>query len=105
MGDFNIRKNHAAFGRSLYYNLTGNFRDNNNLVSTEYISRTPVTTGGSTSNGFRPEWTQGQAGDAIDYIFVNDHFQVESYRVDRVVEGDVFISDHWPVVSIVSFTK
>lgn len=34
-----------------------------------------------------------------DYVFVNDHFKVKSYRVDRITEGKVFISDHWPVVS------
>lgn len=105
MGDFNIRKNHATLGSALYYNLTGVFKDNNSLLNSEYISNTPVNTGGATSNGFRPNWTVGQAGDAIDYIFVNDRFNVESYRVDRIMDGEVFISDHWPVVSILTFSN
>jgi endonuclease/exonuclease/phosphatase family metal-dependent hydrolase len=101
-GDFNIRKQHPTLGNALYYNLMGTFRDNNSLVNSEYVSRAPVTTGGLTSTGFSPEWPNRE-GYAIDYIFVSEHFQVDSYQVDRVMEGDVFISDHWPVVSKISF--
>ncbi len=36
----------------------------------------------------------------IDYIFVDDPFEVLSYGVDRVKEGEVFISDHWPVKAV-----
>lgn len=102
-GDFNIRKNHATLGSDLYDNLIETFESNNSLTNTQVISETPVTTAGSTSTGFRPEWTNGEIGDAIDYVFVNNHFKVQSYRVDRITEGEVFISDHWPVVSFLEF--
>jgi endonuclease/exonuclease/phosphatase family metal-dependent hydrolase len=103
-GDFNIRRNHPSLGNALYYNLIGTFKDNNSLLNTEYISKTPVTTGGITSTGFRPDWKEAEDGYPIDYVFVNQYFEVESYRVDRVMEGEVFISDHWPVVAVISFS-
>lgn len=102
-GDFNIRKNHATLGEDLYYNLIEELESNNYLISSQFISKTPVTTAGATSNGFRQEWTVGEIGDAIDYIFVNNFFSVKLYRVDRIMDGEIFISDHWPVVSIVNF--
>ncbi len=105
MGDFNIRKYHPVLGNGLYNNLMGIFRDNNSLVNSEYTSITPVTSGGATFNGFTFEREDELHGAAIDYIFVNDHFTVELYRVDRIIEGDLFISDHWPVVSIISFSR
>ncbi len=102
-GDFNIRKNHPALGSGLYDNLTETFKTNNSLTSTLFLSETPVTTGGATSTGFRENWTVGETGDAIDHIFVNGHFKVKSYRVDRFMKDNIFISDHWPVVSVMSF--
>jgi len=98
-GDFNIRKNHATLGSSVYDNLIVTLESNNSLINTQFISETPVNTAGSTSTGFSSDWTVGEIGDAIDYIFVNEHFKVKSYRVDRVMENGIFISDHWPVVS------
>jgi len=102
-GDFNIRKNHATLGSAVYDNLIETLKSENALTSAEIISEAPVTTAGSTSTGFRPNWTVGENGDAIDYIFVNGKFIVKSYRVDRIMEDEIFISDHWPVISILSF--
>jgi hypothetical protein len=34
----------------------------------------------------------------IDFIFVSPHFEVINAKIDRVKSGDLFISDHWPVV-------
>lgn len=98
-GDFNIRKNHANLGSALYENLIETLNSKNSLTNTLLIAEMPVTTAGSTSNGFRPDWTLGESGDAIDYIFVNEHFKVKSYRIDRIVKDSIFISDHWPVVA------
>jgi endonuclease/exonuclease/phosphatase family metal-dependent hydrolase len=103
-GDFNIRKRSSSLGGAMYYNLICGFKENNALTNTEYASMSPVSSGGATSNGFNPNWRE-RPPYAIDYIFSNDHFMVESYRVDHVMEGDVFISDHWPVVAYLSFTK
>ncbi len=102
-GDFNIRKNHTTLGSGLYDNLIEIFESNNSLINSLFISESPVTTAGATSNGFREEWKVGEIGDAIDYIFVNKHFEVKLYRVDRIMEDNVFISDHWPVVSVLNF--
>lgn len=101
-GDFNIRKQHPTLGNALYYNLVGTFKDNNSLVNSQEIARAPVTTQGLTSTGFNPDWPNRE-GNAIDYIFVSEHFQVHVYQVDRVMDGEIFISDHWPVVSKISF--
>jgi endonuclease/exonuclease/phosphatase family metal-dependent hydrolase len=98
-GDFNIRKNHETLGSAVYDNLIETLKSENALNSAELIAETPVTTAGSTGNGFRSDWTIGESGDAIDYIFVNEYFKVKSYHVDRIVKDSIFISDHWPVVA------
>jgi endonuclease/exonuclease/phosphatase family metal-dependent hydrolase len=98
-GDFNIQKNNATLGSAVYDNLIETLKSKNALNSAELITETPVTTTGSTSTGFRPNWTVGESGDAIDYIFVNEYFKVKSYRVDRIVKDSIFISDHWPVIA------
>ena len=111
MGDFNIRKKvregRSPLGKALYYNLIGTLADNNSLENSYSIARLPSTTAGSTgTRRFRRDASIiGPVGDAIDYIFVNDHFRVERYRVDRIMDGEVFISDHWPVVAEIYLTK
>ena len=102
-GDFNIRKNDNNRGSGLYDNLIETLKNNASLTNTLEITETRAENAGSTSTGFRPGWQVGEVGDAIDYIFVNDHFRVESYKVDRVMQDSLFISDHWPVVSVVYF--
>ncbi len=102
-GDFNIRQNHQTLGSGLYDNLIETLETNNSLVNTMVISEAPVTTGGATSTGFRQEWQIGEIGDAIDYIFVNEHFNVETYNVNRIMKDSIFISDHWPVEAVLSF--
>jgi endonuclease/exonuclease/phosphatase family metal-dependent hydrolase len=104
MGDFNIRKNHPSLGSDLYHSLIEVFKDNNSLLNSEYIAKKPVTSGGATSNGFSEDWIE-RPPYAIDYIFVNPHFYVEEYRVDHVKDGEIFISDHWPVVSKINYSE
>lgn len=107
-GDFNIRKNlkegQNAMIKALYYSLIGTFKDNNSLHNTKTISETPTKTAGSTGNQkfSRDSSYIGEPGEAIDYIFVNEHFAVKSYRVDRFMKGNIFISDHWPVISVIT---
>jgi endonuclease/exonuclease/phosphatase family metal-dependent hydrolase len=90
LGDFNIRK-----GSPDYDFMAGLFAESNGLANAEFISETPVTAAESTFNGFRHD-TEPRV---IDFIFVDDFFSVSFYRVDRVIENGIFISDHWPVVS------
>jgi endonuclease/exonuclease/phosphatase family metal-dependent hydrolase len=103
MGDFNIRKNHPDIGNELYSVLIDTFMGSNFLLNSEYISKNPTLSAGATFNGFRENWRDAPPY-AIDYIFVNESFDVNEYRIDHVTEGEVFISDHWPVISILSYS-
>ena len=87
-GDFNITK-----GSELYYDMLAQFYRNNRLQNAELISQAPVSGAHSTFNAFRED----VAARVIDYIFVDGHFRVDTYQVDRIMQDGVFISDHWPV--------
>lgn len=89
-GDFNIRKSSDD-----YNFMVNTFAENNELSNAETISKTPVVDADATFNAFRKDIDPR----VIDFIFVDNAFKVNSYRVDRVMEGNIFISDHWPVVS------
>jgi endonuclease/exonuclease/phosphatase family metal-dependent hydrolase len=91
-GDFNIAK-----GSQLYYDMLARFYRYGQLQNAELISADPVNDAYSTFNGFRDNATPV----VIDYIFVNNFFEVVSYHVDKIKKGDVFISDHWPVKAVV----
>jgi endonuclease/exonuclease/phosphatase family metal-dependent hydrolase len=93
-GDFNIRKNSEDYGY-----MADVFKDRG-LTNSELISEKPVNGGITTFNGFRMDMEPG----IIDFIFVSEGFQVNSYRVDEVIENDVFLSDHWPVVTEVTYS-
>jgi endonuclease/exonuclease/phosphatase family metal-dependent hydrolase len=95
-GDFNIRKESDD-----YYFMIDVFHQRNGLKNSELISRAPVTGAESTFNGFRTDSAPG----VIDFIFVNGNFEVDYYRVDEVIDNGVFISDHWPVVSRVVYSR
>jgi endonuclease/exonuclease/phosphatase family metal-dependent hydrolase len=87
-GDFNITK-----GSELYYDMLAHLYKNNRLHNVELIAENPVVDAKSSFNAFR----HGTSSRVIDYIFVDHHFEVIEYAIDRVKDGDVFISDHWPV--------
>ena len=90
LGDFNIRKESDD-----YRFMIDTFSENNGLSNAELISRAPVTGAESTFNGFRTDIEPR----VIDFIFVDNNLYVSSYRVDKVMENGIFISDHWPVVA------
>jgi len=90
-GDLNITK-----GPGLYEDMVTHLKNENALQNTELLSNSPVTNAQSTFNAFRDN-TEPRV---IDYIFVTNHFSVESYTVDIVKEGEIFISDHWPVKAV-----
>jgi endonuclease/exonuclease/phosphatase family metal-dependent hydrolase len=87
-GDFNITK-----ASELYYDMLEHFSDRNSLQNAELIARKSYTGEASTFNGFRDDIEPR----VIDYIFVDDSFIVEEYTIDKITDGDIFISDHWPV--------
>jgi endonuclease/exonuclease/phosphatase family metal-dependent hydrolase len=95
IGDFNIREdsNDYIFMADLYRR--------NGLYNAGSISKSPVAGPRSTFNGFRTDLDAG----VIDFIFVDENFEVNYHRVDDVIENGIFISDHWPVVSGLSFSR
>jgi endonuclease/exonuclease/phosphatase family metal-dependent hydrolase len=93
VGDFNIRE------ESDDYTYMANLYSRNGLRNTGTIS--PRTGLQSTFNGFRTDLDAG----VIDFIFVDENFEVGYHRVDEVIENGIFISDHWPVVAGISFTR
>jgi endonuclease/exonuclease/phosphatase family metal-dependent hydrolase len=96
MGDFNIRRNSDDY---MFMNRV--FTEHNRLTNAETISEAPVTGAESTFNGFRHDIEPR----VIDFIFVDGNFNVLSYRVDEVMENGIFISDHWPVIARVSYSR
>lgn len=94
LGDFNISK-----GSDDYFFMINQFSKNNSLTNAELISKTPVTNADATFSGFRTDVEPR----VIDYIFFDDSFEVNWYRVDKVIKDGVFISDHWPVVAGIEY--
>lgn len=89
-GDFNQRpdsRGHAV--------LTGPEVNTSLLVDSYTISAETPVGPSSTFNGFSDEPGSGR----IDYIFVRNGMKVLSHRTVEHKEGQVFISDHWPVVA------
>jgi endonuclease/exonuclease/phosphatase family metal-dependent hydrolase len=87
-GDFNI-----AQGSDLYNYMESHLKEQNKLQNAALVAQNIDSPADYTSNGFRDE--AGQR--VIDFIFVNDHFDVASYGVDQYKKDSLFISDHWPV--------
>lgn len=93
LGDFNIAK-----GSGLYTDMISHLQSQNNLRNAELISEATPENTETTFNGFRSETEPV----VIDYIFVNESFGVKQFSVDKVIEDEIFISDHWPVKAILS---
>ncbi len=87
-GDFNIARE-----SELYYDMLERFKDENNLQNAEMIADDTFEGEASTFNAFGRDIEPR----VIDFIFVSEHFRVEKYSVDKITDGEVFISDHWPV--------
>ncbi len=92
-GDFNIRQDSP-----LYKTMADHFRARSKLENAAMVAAQPVKGALSTFNGFRTDVEPR----VIDYIFVSPHFRVISYSVDEVMDGDVYISDHWPVWALLA---
>lgn len=87
-GDFNILK-----GSELYHEMLERYAQQNNLKNAELITGEAYNSDLGTFNAFRHEIDPR----VIDFIFIDDNFTVEKYSIDKVMDGDIFISDHWPV--------
>ena len=65
------------------------------LTDSARISRTPHTGGKMTFNGFGSE----KSDKVIDFIFVGPGVRVENHGYFPQIEGGLYVSDHWPVLS------
>ncbi|GAB3935939.1 endonuclease/exonuclease/phosphatase family protein [Larkinella terrae] len=68
------------------------------LSNTEKLSESPHTGGNSTFNNFQTR----QSGLVIDFIFVGPNVEVKRHDYLPILKDNVFISDHWPVLSRIS---
>ncbi len=89
MGDFNITEDEEP-----YKIITSPWRDAYSFQNAKSLSRSPHQGGNVTYNGFRDNF-----GRIIDFIFVSDGITVNSHRYLNVKEDEIFISDHYPVVT------
>lgn len=85
-GDFNARPESLAIER---------MTEDGFAVDSYTVSETPPAGESYTFNGWKDEPGEGR----IDYIFIRNGMRVASHRTHRVIEGGVFISDHWPVTA------
>lgn len=65
------------------------------LYNTHSITKTPHFGGESSFNGFG----SAKPNPYIDFIFATKQFKVEKHGFIQLKQGDVFVSDHWPVWS------
>jgi endonuclease/exonuclease/phosphatase family metal-dependent hydrolase len=86
-GDFNTPAGSAPYNR-----LIAGAGNQVRLIDAESLAET-VINGDVTYNAFDP----GFEGKRIDFIFVNDSFDVKMHAVNEVRKDSLFISDHFPV--------
>lgn len=92
-GDFNMPPESRA------YSILTESSVSHPLLSDSYIvSETKPEGPDWTFNG----WSDEPGKDRIDYIFVRRGMKVVNQSTIVKKEGDVFISDHWPVKAIIS---
>lgn len=91
-GDFNMLPESDA-----YATLTENGRKDALIMDSYLISETIPSGLTYTFNGFRDEEGEGR----IDYIFVSNGAEVVSHETPELKWGELFLSDHWPVVGVV----
>lgn len=94
-GDFNTTRGMETFSR-----IITSYEGFYSLWDAEKLAAGKVTGGDRSYNGFNDTIP----GRRIDFIFVNGYIDVLRHSVDEVKEGDVFISDHFPVTAKIRFT-
>ena len=83
-GDFNSNADFAG-----YKWLTASLQD------AAMVSRTPLSGGGISFNGFG---TDLQPGNKIDYVFVSPGLAVQSHRIVTDPYNGLYASDHFPIL-------
>ncbi|MBN1388399.1 MAG: endonuclease/exonuclease/phosphatase family protein [Bacteroidales bacterium] len=93
-GDFNMLP-----GSQAYTTLTEEGREGALITDSYLISETEPAGLAYTFNGFRDEEGEGR----IDYIFVSSDARVLSHEIKGPRQGELFLSDHWPVGAVLIF--
>ena len=93
-GDFNMEPSSRA-----YDILTEPGKSTPFLIDAYTISESPPEGPVQTFNG----WSDTGGNRRIDYIFVKNGARVRSISTLTRKDGDIYISDHWPVRAIISF--
>jgi len=90
MGDFNIPEGDAP------YNLLAEKEQNQMRFSdSKYTSMSRHEGSKRTFNGFSEKITREQA---IDFIFVNERVETLTHATLEIRQGQVYVSDHYPVM-------
>jgi endonuclease/exonuclease/phosphatase family metal-dependent hydrolase len=93
-GDFNADKTSKS-----YQLLTTNWDPYISFIDAEDLARKHVNKDSTTFTGF----DIASPTIKIDFIFVNGYYSVSKYKIHIEREGDVFISDHYPVSAKLNF--
>ena len=91
-GDFNYTRDKEGYGIMTRKGDSFTFHDSRD------ITKIPFTGRPHSSNGFR----EREESRIIDYVFVNDGIGVEEYDILTIKKDSVYVSDHYPVLSILS---
>jgi endonuclease/exonuclease/phosphatase family metal-dependent hydrolase len=94
-GDFNMLPDSRAYDR-----LTEGGNEGSLIVDSYTISENAPSGLSYTFNGFRDEQGRGR----IDYIFVSRGAGVVTHETPSPKQGELFISDHWPVKATVKLS-
>ncbi len=95
MGDFNAEHNSPAYQLATQSNIIPGLKD------TFFQSQKPHHGGQQTFNAFGTN----KQNTIIDHIFCNSFFMVQDHYFLPVKRGNVYISDHFPVVAILKYLE
>jgi endonuclease/exonuclease/phosphatase family metal-dependent hydrolase len=93
-GDFNF-----PAGTEGYSIITNGTNEVSGLADAQFKSNTPHFGGEATFNGFG----KVKNGKKIDFIFVNPEIRVLQHGIYPIHDGDLYISDHYPVFTELEF--
>ncbi len=93
-GDFNMLP-----GSQPYKLMTGNWHNHFSFSDSYKISTFPVTEKGNTLNSFKSR----EGTKRVDYIFVNGYLDVLNFKTYKITDGNIFISDHYPIMAELKF--
>lgn len=95
VGDFNTTDTDDP-----YKILTEKWKDLYQLTDARHISKNGHEGGNVTFNSFKDE-----GGKIIDFIFVSSGIEVQEHRFLNIKEGEIFISDHYPVEAVLKLNE